>query len=101
MRVEREMTMLNRRQLLKVATMAAGGAALGRLYPDWFAAYAQQPAAAPADPIAAMRAAMAMAPIERTQLTNNLALLSGPGGNVLILAGPDGKIVVDSFVQPV
>jgi glyoxylase-like metal-dependent hydrolase (beta-lactamase superfamily II) len=35
-----------------------------------------------------------------TRLTDTLAMLSGPGGNVLVLSGSDGKIVVDTFVQP-
>jgi cyclase len=42
---------------------------------------------------------MGAPPIERTKLTDNLTLLSGPGGNVVVLNGPDGKIVVDTFVQ--
>jgi glyoxylase-like metal-dependent hydrolase (beta-lactamase superfamily II) len=33
-------------------------------------------------------------------LAENLTLLSGPGGNVVVLRGPDGKIVVDTFVLP-
>jgi glyoxylase-like metal-dependent hydrolase (beta-lactamase superfamily II) len=34
------------------------------------------------------------------KLTDNLTLLSGPGGNVVVLNGADGKVVVDGFVQP-
>jgi cyclase len=51
--------------------------------------------------VAAMRAQMAAIPITPTKLADNLTLLSGPGGNVVVLHGADGKIVVDSFVQPV
>ena len=57
---------------------------------------AQQPGQ---DPIAAQRAAMGAAPIERLTLAPNLTMLSGPGGNVVVLSGPDGKVVVDGFVQ--
>lgn len=55
-------------------------------------------AAAATDQLAAARAGMAAAPIETTRLTDALALLSGPGGNVVVLNGPDGKVVVDTFV---
>jgi glyoxylase-like metal-dependent hydrolase (beta-lactamase superfamily II) len=54
----------------------------------------------PAPTVAARRAAIAKAPIVTTRLTDTLAMLSGPGGNVLVLSGSDGKIVVDTFVQP-
>ena len=65
------------------------------------AGYAQQGAgAAPANQLAAMRAQMGATPITSTKLAENLTLLAGPGGNVVVLHGPDGKIVVDSFVQP-
>jgi cyclase len=53
-----------------------------------------------ADPIAQFRAKMGAEPIVTTSLADNLAMLSGPGGNVVVLHGPDGKLVVDSFLQP-
>jgi len=53
-----------------------------------------------ADPIAERRAQMGAAPIVATRLADNLTMLSGPGGNVIVLYGPDGKLVVDTFVQP-
>ena len=60
---------------------------------------APPPSAPPPDALAQRRAALGAAPIETTKLTDNLVMLSGPGGNVLVLYGPDGKVVVDSFVQ--
>ena len=42
----------------------------------------------------------AATPIETLKLTDRLAMLSGPGGNVIVFHGPDGKIVVDGFVKP-
>ncbi len=57
------------------------------------------PSPPPADPIAQMRATLGATPIETVKLTDNLVMLSGPGGNVAVLYGPDGKVVVDSFVQ--
>ena len=53
-----------------------------------------------ADALAARRAEMGAVPIVSTTLAENLTMLSGPGGNVIVLNGPDGKLVVDSFVQP-
>jgi cyclase len=47
-----------------------------------------------------MRAAMGATPIQAQKLSENLTLLSGPGGNVVVLNGPDGKLMVDTFVLP-
>ena len=52
------------------------------------------------DPLAQMRATMGAPAIETVKLTDNLVMLSGPGGNVAVLYGPDGKVVVDTFLQP-
>ena len=49
----------------------------------------------------AMRARMGQAPIQALKLRENLTLLSGPGGNVVVLDGTaDGKLMVDTFVLP-
>jgi cyclase len=96
----RRMTIpLSRRDLLRGGAIVAGGALLPA-WPEWLVnqAWAAQAAAAP-DQLAAARAGMAAAPIETTRLTDTLAMLSGPGGNVVVLNGPDGKVVVDTFVQ--
>ncbi len=37
-------------------------------------------------------------PIEVTELSKGLSLITGPGGNITALVGPDGIIMVDSFV---
>ncbi len=80
----------------------AAGVFHGSIVERLLARSAQQPAAAPpADPLAAIRAQMAAAPIETVKLGVNLTMLSGPGGNVVVLHGGDGKIVVDTFVLPV
>jgi len=60
------------------------------------AAWTQQPSPS----VARRRAFMGKSPIVTTRLTDALAMLSGPGGNVVVFAGPDGKVVVDTFVQP-
>ena len=46
------------------------------------------------------RTQTAATPITKTELSDRLILLSGPGGNVVVFHGPDGKIVVDGFVKP-
>jgi glyoxylase-like metal-dependent hydrolase (beta-lactamase superfamily II) len=89
--------------MLQAAAAVTGGSLLTGFLPRGAFARAAawpQAGAAPADPIAAMRAQMGAAPIVPTKLADNLTLLSGPGGNVVVLNGPDGKIVVDTFVQP-
>src|ERR1700676_3299474 len=60
----------------------------------------QQASTPPTDSLAAMRAQMGSAPIQSQPLAENLTLLSGPGGNVVVFNGPDGKIVVDTFLLP-
>jgi len=41
------------------------------------------------------------APIQtQKRFADNLTMLSGPGGSVVVLNGPDGKFVVDTFVAP-
>jgi glyoxylase-like metal-dependent hydrolase (beta-lactamase superfamily II) len=54
----------------------------------------------PQDRTAAFRAQIGAVPIQAQQLGENLTLLSGPGGNVVVLHGADGLIVVDTFVAP-
>ena len=108
---------ITRRQWLQGGGWLAGAAVLAQLFPDalsagtsplfvrpgalavrgaaGLAAYPPQ-----ANQLEAMRTQMGATPIESTKLADNLTLLGGPGGNVVVLHGPDGKIVVDSFVQP-
>lgn len=104
----RDTRLFSRRQVLRTAAAVAGGSLLTGFLTGGAVARAAaaaegllpQAGAAPADPLAAMRAQMGAAPIVPTKLADNLTLLSGPGGNVVVLNGSDGKIVVDSFVQP-
>jgi cyclase len=95
----------SRRAMLRDSATLAGSALLGQLFPASLLrgavpAYVQQPSAPPADPVAAFRAQMAANPIQTQKLADNLTLLSGPGGNVVVLNGTDGKFVVDTFVSP-
>src|SRR2546430_10319944 len=52
------------------------------------------------DPVAAFRARIGAIPIQAQPLGENLTLLAGPGGNVVVLHGSDGLVVVDTFVAP-
>jgi cyclase len=59
----------------------------------------QQPNAAPLDPVTQYRANAANVPVGTLKLRDNMYMLYGPGGNVIVLDGPDGKLVVDTFVS--
>src|SRR5712691_11495362 len=54
----------------------------------------------PQDPVAAARARIGAIPIQAQPLAENLTLLAGPGGNMVVLHGSDGLVVVDTFVAP-
>jgi cyclase len=94
-----------RRELLRGSATLAGSAFLAQLFPGSLlrAAVSGDPQQAPtpaADPVAAARARMGAVPIQSQKLADNLTLLSGPGGNVVVLNGPDGTFLVDTFVSP-
>ena len=89
---------LTRREALQAGGAFAAGALLDRFRAATHG-YAQQPAS-PADRTAAFRAQLAATPIQTEKLADNLTLLSGPGGNVVVLTGPDGMLLVDTFVSP-
>ena len=80
------------REALCTGAAAVSGALWSRLIPR---GVAQQPA----DRLATFRAQIGAAPIQTQELAENLTMLSGPCGNVLVLQGSDGKLVVDTFVQ--
>jgi cyclase len=92
-----------RRDILQTAGALAGGWVLSHLFPKTLAGatpfFAQQGSAAPADALAAARARFGKVPIESAKLSENLTLLRGPGGNVVVLDGKDGKLLVDTFTQ--
>ena len=94
-----------RREMLRNYAGFAGSALLAQLFPASLLSAGvpglrQQASTPPTDSLAAMRAQMGSAPIQSQPLAENLRLLSGPGGNVVVLNGPDGKIVVDTFLLP-
>ena len=92
-----------RREILHLTGGLAGGWALSNIFPNaltgatpWFA---RQSGAAGGDALAAARARFGKVPIESAKLSENLTLLRGPGGNVVVLSGKDGKLLVDTFTQ--
>jgi cyclase len=94
-----------RRKILRNYAGLAGSALLAQLFPASLLSAGvpglrQQASTPPTDSLAAMRAQMGSAPIQSQPLAENLTLLSGPGGNVVVLNGPDAKIVVDTFLMP-
>jgi cyclase len=92
-----------RREMLRGSGMLAGSALLAQLIPGQLlgASVFGSPQQAPAaDPLVAFRTQMGAAPIQSLKLADNLTMLSGPGGNVVVLNGPDGKFIVDTFVSP-
>ena len=86
-------TAFSRRAFLRTAGVFSGGLAIGSFPGGLLDAFQ-------ANALEASRAQAAAAPIVTTKLTDRLALLTGPGGNVLVFHGPDGKILVDGFVRP-
>jgi cyclase len=94
----------SRREMLLDSVTLAGSALLAHLVPAPLlrasaAGYARQAPSA-ADLLASMRAKFNAAPIQTQKLAENVTMLSGPGGSVVVLDGPDGKFVVDTFVAP-
>jgi cyclase len=94
----------SRREMLRGSATLAGTAFLTHSFPATFlrasvVGYGQQ-TPSPADLLASMRAKFNAAPLETQKLADNVTLLSGPGGSVVVLNGPDGKFVVDTFVAP-
>jgi cyclase len=93
----------SRRDVLRGSAALVGSTFLAQLFPGSLlrAASLEYPQQAPAaDPAATFRAQMGAAPIQSQKLADNLTMLSGPGGNVVVLNGPDGKFIVDTFVSP-
>ena len=94
-----------RRGMLRNCAGFAGSALLAQLFPASLLdagvpALCQQAATPSTDSLGAMRAQMGTLPIHSQPLAENLTVLSGPGGNVVVLNGPDVKIVVDTFLLP-
>ena len=93
----------SRRDILRGSVTLAGSAFLAQLLPATLsrasaAVRAQERSAA--DLLASMRAKFNAAPLKTQKLADNVTMLSGPGGSVVVLNGPDGKFLVDTYVAP-
>ena len=105
MGTNRTVRLVTRREVLQGAAAFAGGVVWARVFPETLTAgvvpgYAQQPSAPPTDRVAAFRARLGSNPIQAQELADNITMLSGAGGNVVVLHGSDGKLIVDTFVSP-
>ena len=94
----------SRREILRGSVTLAGSALLARFFPATLLRASEvdygQRTPSPADLLASMRAKFNAAPLKTQKLADNVTMLSGPGGSVVVLNGPDGKFVVDTFVAP-
>src|SRR2546430_3905002 len=89
-----------RREWLRTMAAMGAGALVDGLLPGELARAATGRVAQQQDPLAAFRARIGAVPIQAQPLAENLTLLAGPGGNVVVLRGSDGLVVVDTFVTP-
>jgi len=94
--MSRTVTGRTRREWLRMMAAMGAGALVDGLLPRELARAANPPQ----DPVAAARARIGAIPIQAQPLGENLTLLAGPGGNVVVLHGSDGMVVVDTFVAP-
>ena len=91
-----------RREILRTGAALAGSGVLAGLMPGKLlsavgpSVKGLQQVASSADRLAQMRAQMSAIPLVTAKLRDNIYLLSGPGGNMVLLSGADGKILVDS-----
>jgi len=96
-----------RREILRAGGALAGASVLTGLLPGSLLSKPKagsgnlQQIASSADRLTQMRAQMSAIPLVTTKLRDNIYLLSGPGGNMVVLSGSDGKVLVDSSFAPV
>jgi glyoxylase-like metal-dependent hydrolase (beta-lactamase superfamily II) len=83
-----------------MAAMGAGALVEGLLPRELARAATRQAPQQQQDRLAQFRAQIGAIPIQAQPLAENLTLLAGPGGNVVVLHGSDGLVVVDTFVAP-
>ena len=84
---------ISRRTALARIGILGGGLLARHFTGDLFA----QSYAGP-DMISQMRKSMAAVPPASSKLTDNIHMVSGPGGNIAVFSWPEGKLAVDSGV---
>jgi len=98
--VSGSVTSRTRREWLQMMAAMGAGALVDGLFPRELARAATGRVAQQQDHAAQVRAQIGAIPIQAQPLAENLTLLAGPGGNVVVLHGSDGLVVVDTFVAP-
>jgi cyclase len=95
---------ISRREMLRGSATLAGSALLAQFFPALSlrasAMSNEQQTPSPAQLLASMRAKFNAAPLKTQRLDEDVTMLSGPGGSVVVLNGRDGKFIVDTFVAP-
>lgn len=96
---------LTRREALQTLTALASGALVLPLLGTEAEAAEAPTARATTEPTGnpatdGKLAAFEFSPLVTTKLTDSLALLSGPGGNMAVHFGPEGALLVDTGVHP-
>jgi cyclase len=93
-----------RREILRTGGVLAGAGVLSGLMPGSLLSQPKaragnlQQVTSSADRLAQMKAGWASIPLQTAKLRDNIYLLSGPGGNMVVLSGADGKVLVDSGI---
>ena len=96
----------SRRQALQQVIAISGGVALAAAFGRTaFAADPQSSIPPTSEPtgnatVDAILGAFEATPLTTTRITDRTAMLSGPGGNMLVLTSPDGALIVDTGVHP-
>lgn len=80
-----------RRRFLKSAGMFAFGAAASSMFPGRMNA-----SELTLDEVRRILESSGSAPVVTTKVSDRMAVLSGPGGNIAVLSGSDGKLLVDT-----
>src|SRR5277367_4708137 len=109
MNVKLKVQKTTRREMLQMGSSLAGTALVSGILPFGVSAatrgrqqaqqkqQAQIPGAPVSnDRVAQMRAQAGSIPVKTQKLRDNIYMLYGPGGNMIVLTGAEGKVLVDS-----
>ena len=83
----------SRRQVLRAGSLLAATSAVSAMLPRTLLA---MPQAAADDAVEKMKEQMSAIPLQTLKLRDNILMLYGPGGNMVVLDGPEGKVLVDA-----
>jgi len=88
-------TSISRRAALGRIAAVGGAFMASGLVPKMFAQTTPVP-----DFLIQMRKTLGAIPPVKTKLTEQVSLISGPGGNIAVFTWPEGKLAIDSSVAP-